>query len=263
MRAIPLALVTLAACGIDVRGLPSSTDAGTNANDEARSPALTDGGAASSSGSIADGSLVADGSPPADAEPPYEPCPPSNDLLLCLPFDDSSVDRSPSALTVKATNLAFTSGKQGSAGRFALSPKTDVQVPAYQGFNTPIATVEFWLNPASFPSSGQMLVVDMDGRFGVYLNADGTVSCRTFQLVSKNTIGQWMHIACVNDGTKMYGYANGKLEASGANQLGTTANFIGIGQDSPSGDRSFEGLIDTLRVWKSARSAAEIADSAR
>jgi hypothetical protein len=259
MRTVAAALVTIAvaACGIDVRGIASATDAGAiaNASYDAAPLPLVDAGA-SSSGAIEDASR-------ADAPLAYEACPPSSDLLLCLAFDDTAADGSPSALTVNATNLTFAAGKHGSAGRFALSPKTDVQIPAYQGFNTPIATVEFWINPASFPSTGQMLVVDMDGRFGVYLNADRTVSCRTFPLVSKSTIGQWMHIACVNDGTTMYAYANGKLEASGANQLGNTSNFIAIGQDSPSGDRSFDGLLDTLRIWKSARSATEVAAAAR
>jgi len=262
---IALAALGLAACGLEVRGT-ATLDAGANrpeATTDAQAPPF-DGGTTSSSVIVLPdgGSQVVEASP--DAQAPTDPCPPSPNLFLCLPFDGNITDRSLKALTLTATDLSFGAGKFDQAARFTLNPKSNLQLAAFQDFNTPAATIELWINPTSFPASGStMSIVDMDGRFGISLNSDGTVSCRGFTLTTKTVLGQWTHIACVNDGTTMFAYANGTLETSGANQLGTTGTWIGIGQNSPQNDRNLDAMLDTLRIWNDARTAAQIADSAR
>jgi hypothetical protein len=66
--------------------------------------------------------------------------------------------------------------------------------------------------------------------------------------------GEWAHIALVHDGTNLNAYKNGTLV--GSVPSGSTANdanlLIGSG---------FEGQLDELRLWDSARSAAAIQEN--
>jgi len=55
---------------------------------------------------------------------------------------------------------------------------------------------------------------------------------------------------------------NGAVATTGTvPALSSTGNGAAIGMNAPSGD-NFDGLIDELRVWKTARSTAEIAAAA-
>ena len=65
----------------------------------------------------------------------------------------------------------------------------------------------------------------------------------------------WAHIAIVYDGTRMHAYVNGVDKGNTAmGPLSTTSTPFIVGGD---GDRSFDGVIDEVRVWMVARTAAE------
>ena len=70
----------------------------------------------------------------------------------------------------------------------------------------------------------------------------------------------WTHVACSFDGTVLRIYVNGAVAAfeSGSGSVTTAGtNGLAIGSNSPSGD-NFAGLIDDLRIWRIARTAAQI-----
>ena len=75
-----------------------------------------------------------------------------------------------------------------------------------------------------------------------------------------STSSQWVHIAMTWDGTVVRTYVNGALEITskgtgGVTMLATVASPITVGCNPFS---CFNGDLDDLRVWKTARSDAEI-----
>nr|NQU90725.1 LamG domain-containing protein [Bacteroidota bacterium] len=69
---------------------------------------------------------------------------------------------------------------------------------------------------------------------------------------SKNA---WTHFAMVYDGTNVKVYANGDLKADQERSLNTISNTFYIGKW---GNNYFDGQIDELRVWNTARTQEQI-----
>jgi hypothetical protein len=93
-------------------------------------------------------------------------------------------------------------------------------------------------------------------RFDVYKDQTTTTSA-----VSSNvaTAGVWCHIAATYDGTNAYAYLNA-VQSSAANMVGTIQNTdpkIYIGYEPVNG-RYFNGVIDEVKIYSSALSAATI-----
>lgn len=126
------------------------------------------------------------------------------------------------------------------------------------------ATVEYWLRPASLANWNQSGGPGW-GSFMFHANADGSYTagwsnadrCSTAAGTLKTNT--WTHIAIVAEGNVMTTYINGVKAASV-----TSSTFSGLGGF---GDLNFRcngvsdqsnGMLDELRVWKTARTAAEI-----
>src|SRR5262249_9799707 len=74
-------------------------------------------------------------------------------------------------------------------------------------------------------------------------------------------LGQWAHVAAVYDGTNLVLYANGSAVLTRAYTLGggTNGASLKIGTvGSCAGSQSWVGSIDEVRLWKQARSQAEV-----
>ncbi|EDN70454.1 VCBS [Beggiatoa sp. PS] len=72
--------------------------------------------------------------------------------------------------------------------------------------------------------------------------------------------GSWHHFACVKDETGMYIYMDGEQVASGSdsNAIGDSVEVV-IGRLSPTNSsRYFEGSLDEIRIWNTARTQTEI-----
>ena len=120
-----------------------------------------------------------------------------------------------------------------------------------------------WLRPETLPAAGsRAMLVDMNGRFGVFMNDDGSLHCRTVSSLTKVTAGAWTHLACVQDGATLTTYVNGKSEAAAPSTLASTSDFIGIGQNSPDGSEPFDGVLDSLRIWSEPLDPAAVAEAA-
>lgn len=147
-------------------------------------------------------------------------------------------------------------------------------------------TIEAWVNTSAKGGGNvndQGAIIDFDGNeyFSLYIDKkNGRVGFRTTDvdetvndLESKDKVndGEWHHIAAVYNGSDKIIYIDGKESASVANahsgnSLGTGETrfgFIGEGSkaDSHNGSRKsyfFEGSLDDVRLWNTARSQEEI-----
>lgn len=99
----------------------------------------------------------------------------------------------------------------------------------------------------------------LNGRFAFGTGDPDT----TVQSSTQVTTGQWVHVAAVR--TRSTGtiqvFVNGNEEAS--TSTGNTRNLddpddIDIGSNNVDGGRAFQGDIDELRIWDTARSAVEL-----
>jgi hypothetical protein len=254
----------IAGCGLTVSGSPDDASSSTDTP-----PSLPGDGAAppsSSSPSTDEGGVQAGAADSSSDAPVVKEalCPQRADLVACFGFDGNAVDGSNLRTALMASDsVTFPSnGRENQAVRLTLSPKSNIRFPFKQFLNTNKATIEMWFRPETLASGGRTLLVDMDGRFGVIIESDATIHCRSIAATTKAKAGTWTHVACVNDGATMTAYVNGVAEASGSNTLGTTADWVGIGQDSTSGNDNFDGMIDNLRFWSEARTPAEVAAAA-
>ena len=134
-------------------------------------------------------------------------------------------------------------------------------------------TVEAWIYPSALPSGSACIIgknyvtsyyfgIENTGRF-IFMprnQAGGFLRSRVTGTVKVN---QWTHIAGTYDGTNTRLYINGVLDTSRTGITGSVgSNFdsLYIGCDRQSGSRAyfFNGRLDNVRIWKSARTASEI-----
>jgi hypothetical protein len=187
------------------------------------------------------------------------------DVVLCFTFENEVVDHSPSALAPQMTsNLAFGPGKEGQAAvfgtesalRFGPSPVLDLSAAH--------ATVEAWIDRTA---AGDAVVFDDDGRLSLTIDVQGKVWCKSSggQAIGATIVAtnKWQHVACVVDGGTLTAFLNGKADGTGAGAITPTpGGSAAIGGNSPTGE-PFVGSIDSLRVFKASRTAADIAADAK
>ncbi len=162
-----------------------------------------------------------------------------------------------------------TSGKFGNALTFN-GTNAQVSVPNASSLRlTNGMTLEAWVYPTSTPT-GWRSVIDKNVD-GYYLMASTTPNNRpagggTWASGNQNTIGtavltvnSWTHLATTFDGATVRLYVNGALVTSQAqaSTLSVTTGTLQIGGDGYPGE-FFAGLIDEVRVYSRALSAAEI-----
>ena len=100
----------------------------------------------------------------------------------------------------------------------------------------------------------------------VRLNPAASTTDKAVRGTTKLTLGVWTHLATTYDGTTQRFYVNGVLVGSANPVVAGTSNTIvqangalRIGGDASSTGEFFQGLIDEVRVYNRALSAAEIA----
>jgi hypothetical protein len=256
VSALAVAVCLVAACGYaSVEGdLP-----GDPVNLPRRS---TDAGAIEDTGSTAPVPVV-DAGTDANKVPSPETCA-VNDLALCFAFEGNATDQSASPLApIVIANVTFVPGKAGQAASFTadsamrFAPSSVFELP-------PTATIEAWIKRQN--AGADAVVFDDDGRLSLTINAAGNVWCKSSggAVTGKKIVpvGQWAHVACVVDGAAMRAYLDGVEEAAGPGAVGSSPDSAAaIGGNSPDGE-PFLGLIDSFRVFRVARTPAQIAAAA-
>jgi len=135
-------------------------------------------------------------------------------------------------------------------------------------------TIEVWVKPDNFGFSageqnaiyGEFAVNHTSNYFGIFEN--GTVFFdqypESYQYITSNTaltLGEWSHIAYVQDGMNRYLYINGQLDISDSaaeTYTGNPPNQVLIGDRPSYFEEYFAGDMDEFRIWNVARTATEI-----
>lgn len=187
----------------------------------------------------------------------------ASDLVLCFPFENSVTDNGPNAIAPgQVANVTFVAGKDGQAAVFDAT--SAVRFGANPAFDVTNATIEAWVKRAASPG-GDGVVFDADGRFSLTIEPDGDVKCKTGNadvVASKIAVDTWAHVACTFDGAKLRVYIDGALaDTDNGSITSSPGSGAAIGGNAPSGE-PFKGAIDSLRVFRVARTAAEIAAAA-
>lgn len=153
----------------------------------------------------------------------------------------------------------------GSTGSSLSLDGTDdyVSVPDNTGLKPASITIEAWVRTAANKpdnyifSKGTAYELYLDNKQPV-LRLNGGALVLKF---AKDTIetGVWMHLAATFDGTNARMYVNGSLKSTlpyaAPIAYGTDSLIIGA---NSARTHFFSGGIDEVRIWKTARSAAEI-----
>lgn len=147
-----------------------------------------------------------------------------------------------------------------------------VAVPSHSELSPSSAiTVEAWVYPAFLPTSGAVIGknylnsyyfgIESTGRI-LFIPKGGGNFLRS-RVTGTVKINQWTHIAATYNGTTTSIFINGVLDTSRTGITGIiTANFdsLYIGADRAGGIPAFffNGKLDNVRIWSSARTASEI-----
>jgi len=138
-----------------------------------------------------------------------------------------------------------------------------------------------WIKPNSFSINDARIISKADGTSGddhtwmLSTRSEGGMRLR-FRLKTEGetqthvcgflTLGEWQHIGAVYDGNSVVLYVNGIscTPISGGSQTGTIDQedkFVWIGNNPPgTDDKTFDGLIDEVRIYDRALSLSEISD---
>jgi len=129
-------------------------------------------------------------------------------------------------------------------------------------------TIEAWIKPTSFSASaGIVSKYHSDNSNGYLLRLAGTAPYTGINFDGLETAtgileaGKWYHIAAVKSGSTRTLYINGvAVSMPNGSAITTAANtdVLAIGVDYLASPRYFNGSIDEVRIWNTARTASEI-----
>jgi hypothetical protein len=216
--------------------------------------------------------------------PAPAPPPPAGGLVLALGFDEASGN---TALDSSGNNLNGTIREAARvAGRFGGALSFDgvndwVTVPDTTGSPLDLTTgvtLEAWVKPETLNGWDTAILKERGAgnlSYALYAHDGAPVggaaapagyvrALGVDQAVRDDAplaIGEWSHIAMTYDGATMRFYVNGTLVAS-RSQTGNVAvgnGALRIGGNNVFAGEFFRGLIDEVRVYNRALSAAEIA----
>jgi len=141
-------------------------------------------------------------------------------------------------------------------------------------------TLEGWVNADNFDDPGQGCIslfgTEQDGHSAFLRLGDCGYNLNKVQFVIFVGGGQkkldgnfvlqantWYHVAGVYDSSSgMKIYINGKLDVSNSQSGSVTSNsYLFIGNNKEGDNRFFDGTIDEVRAWSTARTPAEIREN--
>jgi len=178
-------------------------------------------------------------------------------------------DASGSGNTGTLTAATWTAaGKYGGALSFNGSARVTIPDAASLRLTTAM-TLEAWVNPSAVSSGWRDVIYKGDDNYLLEATSGdlgwpaagailGTTDANTYG-VTALSVNTWTHLAATYDGAQVRLYVNGTQVSSVARTgpLATSTNPLQIGGDSIYG-QFFAGLIDEVRVYNVARTAAQI-----
>jgi hypothetical protein len=194
-------------------------------------------------------------------------------LVAHYPFNGNSVDESDSGNHAGVNGARFAKDKQGKSNRaYAFDGDDTIVIPENMSFEEDAHTLSLWINsqPTEQLTQDAVLIAKdgnrrgqrqwqlngkRDKRIGTVLwGADGSVALHSKSLYQ---IGGWTHVLQTWDGKTLKLYMNGVMDAQtkAAGPLATGDSPVIIGK---LGVFAFKGLIDDVRIYNRALSAAEV-----
>ena len=200
--------------------------------------------------------------------PPVAFCDPKDDTLLaCFQFNGDFDDHSGRANPVTITEMSFASGKDGEGANFQVDKASSLTMPSAEHWNVTEYTAELWFNVRSIPlGTERMGLVDSNGRWGLFLYANGEVRCSrngTTAYWFGASTNTWTHVACVLANDTLSIFINGRKQMSTSGVVNPLPNMEinALGGDAPSGD-VVDGILDSVRIWNKPRTDKEICEAA-
>lgn len=131
-------------------------------------------------------------------------------------------------------------------------------------------TLEAWVKTSS--EKPLMLVISLEGAYGLYLNRFAVGSCTPFfdgGTIHDNDFGygtnlnddRWHHIAATHAGGELRVFIDGVFAGATSESLydiTTLDRAAGIGGQFDGSEYMFDGIIDEVRIWNIARTPAQI-----
>lgn len=197
-------------------------------------------------------------------------------LIAYFPFEGDAQDFSGYDNDGNTVNdPTYVSGKYGKAIELN-GVDQYVRVPNSDSLNPDQITVSMWYKLDSLPASFAALIqkyadgADDDVTWQIIFDTTGdgklnsglvtTDKGSSLSFPTLSSVNEWVHVALTFDGSTYSIYKNGEKKAS-VSQSGTVkkSNYdISIGRGKPISGRWIDGLIDDVRIYSRALSAAEI-----
>ncbi|HSR96744.1 MAG TPA: LamG domain-containing protein [Kofleriaceae bacterium] len=210
--------------------------------------------------------------PPDDASfdgPPPVFCSPAlRNLVACYELDGTTDDSSPNHLNAATASIAFQPGRAGLA--LAVDMTSRVRIMETTLLDLEQFTVEAWIDQLASTNGSNVTVVNNPLQYGMFVDTVNEPTCAYFApslvvapATTKLQPNQWTHLACTYDGVRLTLYINGAVaaqNAEGGMVSKTASGGTGIGSDAINVDPAnhFVGLVDGVRIFSAARTAAEI-----
>ena len=208
---------------------------------------------------------------PTTGGPPASSCADDPALVLC--FDFESVDGGMLEDGSMYGHDATAAAAEIASGPWGMGLMADaelrVEVPCFENCETTgELTLEARVRIDEVPPAGSRSgIIDNDMEYAItYSDAGVRCSNGPGNVVLGPTlpVGEWVHVACVNDGDMLRMYVDGVDEARSAiGGAGPTGDGdpVAIANTSPNWDEPLVGAIDSVRVWMRARTPQEIEDT--
>ncbi len=203
----------------------------------------------------------------------------SDGLVLHHPYDEGegniAADASGNGHDGEISNPDWVDGKFGKALQFGgEGSDAFVTVESTSLLNVNECTFMAWINAEHWDGTRQIVGKSVHGgcagrtQYGLFSESGGfklrfeTEGGRADIETDLPPVGEWVHVAFTNDGETATIYINAEAVAEGEVPGALSANEDPwrIGQDCERLNYVFAGLIDEVRLWNRALSAADIAD---
>jgi hypothetical protein len=186
---------------------------------------------------------------------------PSTGLVGWWPGDGNATDIVGSSNGTAQGGVTFAPGKVGQAMSFN-GTNQFVDLPAMNLGRT--FSLEFWVQPTRTANYQHLISNSFSSaNFGaLYLRINhleywqgGTLQVTTPDSVPINA---WSHVALTSDGSAVRIYVNGSLAGTNGALVQTFNNALRLGSSIPPESNFFQGLLDEVKLYNRALSAAEI-----
>jgi hypothetical protein len=201
--------------------------------------------------------------PPDGPDATTPECLPASGLVGCWAFEGNGLDGSGNGHDATVGASFVTPGRYGMA--VDRDSGSDIHIADAPDMDLARFTLEMWIqSDAAPPMSDRIVLFDKNGQYGAVITATSTLECSfahegadeaTRAAGGLIPVGPWIHVACSYDGATLRSYLDGAEVASTPSTATVRAGIdpLQLGEDYPSGGDTFDGRIDTVRLWSQAR----------